>query len=134
MLSYIVSLYNSIKTVTERGCPRTATETVTEQGGLRTKGVSTKGAAAKVMKFDSLGKKVRPGTFGDIKICSREYPKSPSVKKHGICSDPINADPICPFPNGDRARTRHRGRARADGFYISARSVSRQTRPLLGSA
>ena len=25
--------------------------------------------------------------------------KSPSVKKHEICSGPISADPMCPFPN-----------------------------------
>ena len=35
---------------------------------LRTNGVSTNGAAAKVMNFDRLGKKVRPGTFGNIKV------------------------------------------------------------------
>ena len=33
---------------------------------LRTNGVNTNGAAAKVMKFDRLGKKVRPGTLGKI--------------------------------------------------------------------
>ena len=31
---------------------------------LRTNGVNIDGAAAKVMIFDRLGKKVRPGTFG----------------------------------------------------------------------
>ena len=35
---------------------------------LRTIGVNTNGAAAKVMNFDRLGKKVRPGTFGKIKV------------------------------------------------------------------
>ena len=35
---------------------------------LRTNGVKTNGAAAKVMIFDRLGKKVRPGTFGKIKV------------------------------------------------------------------
>ena len=35
---------------------------------LRTNGVNTNGAAAKVMNFDRLGKKVRPGTFGKIQI------------------------------------------------------------------
>ena len=35
---------------------------------LRIDGVSTNGAAAKVMNFDRLGKKVRPGTFGKIKV------------------------------------------------------------------
>ena len=50
------------------------------------------------MDFDNLGKKECPGTFGKIKVGQREYPKSPSVKKHEICSDPISADPICPFP------------------------------------
>ena len=35
---------------------------------LRTTGVNTNGAAAKVMVFDRLGKKVLPGTFGKIKL------------------------------------------------------------------
>ena len=34
---------------------------------LWTNGDNTYGAAAKVMNFDRLGKKVRPGTFGKIK-------------------------------------------------------------------
>ena len=55
---------------------------------LRTDGVNTNGAAAKVMIFDRLGKKVRPGTFGEIKVGQQEYLKSPSVKKCAICSDP----------------------------------------------
>ena len=66
---------------------------------LRTNGVNTNGAAAKVMIFDRLGKKVHPGTFGKIKVGYREYPKGPSVKTHEICSDPISADSISPFPN-----------------------------------
>ena len=48
---------------------------------LRTNGVNTNGAAAKVINFDRLGKKVRPGTFGKTKVGQREYPKGPSVKK-----------------------------------------------------
>ena len=74
---------------------------------LRTNGVNTNGAAAKVMKFDRLGKKVRPGTFGKTKVGQREYPKSPSVKKHTICSDPISADPIGPFPSVAHATRPH---------------------------
>ena len=35
---------------------------------LRTNGFNTNGAAANVMNFDRLGKKVRPGTFGNIQI------------------------------------------------------------------
>ena len=35
---------------------------------LRTIAVNTNGAAAKVMIFAGLGKKVRPGTFGKIKV------------------------------------------------------------------
>ena len=35
---------------------------------LRTNGVNTHGAAAKVMNFVRLGKKVRPGTSGNIKV------------------------------------------------------------------
>ena len=49
---------------------------------LRTNGVDTNGAAAKVMNFDRLQKKVRPAsTFGEIKVGKREYPKGPSVDK-----------------------------------------------------
>ena len=35
---------------------------------LRTNGVRTNEAAAKVTNFDRLGKKVRPGTFGKMKV------------------------------------------------------------------
>ena len=35
---------------------------------LRTNGVNTNGAAAKVMNFDRLEKKVRRGTFGKIRV------------------------------------------------------------------
>ena len=35
---------------------------------LRTNGVDTNGAAAMVMTFDRLWKKVRPGTFGKIQM------------------------------------------------------------------
>ena len=35
---------------------------------LRTTGVNTIGAPAKVMSFDRLGKKVRRGTFGKIRV------------------------------------------------------------------
>ena len=44
------------------------TTAVRAAGWLRTAGVNTHGAAAKVMVFDSLGKKVRPGTFGKVKV------------------------------------------------------------------
>ena len=56
---------------------------------LQTNVVNTNGAAAKVKTFDRLGKKVRPGTFGKTKVGKREYPTSPSVKTHNICSDAI---------------------------------------------
>ena len=35
---------------------------------LQTNGVDANGAAAKVIYFDRSGKKVRPGTFGKIKV------------------------------------------------------------------
>ena len=35
---------------------------------LGTNGVNAHGAAAEVMNFDSFGKKIRPGTFGKIKL------------------------------------------------------------------
>ena len=65
---------------------------------LQTNGANTNGAAAKVIVVARLGKKVCPGTFVKINVGSREYPKSPSVRKHEPGSDPISADPICPFP------------------------------------
>ena len=36
--------------------------------------VDIDGAAAKVMEFDRLGKKARPGTFGKIEVGQRECP------------------------------------------------------------
>ena len=50
---------------------------VSDDVWLRTNGVNTNGAAANVMNFDGLEKKVRPGTFREIKVGEREYPKSP---------------------------------------------------------
>ena len=45
-------------------------------------------------------KKEHPGTSGKIEVGQRECPKGPSVKKHyEVCSDPVSADPICPFPS-----------------------------------
>ena len=35
---------------------------------LRTKGVNISRATAKVTYFDRLGKKIRPGTFGEIQV------------------------------------------------------------------
>ena len=71
---------------------------MTDKHWLRTNGVNTMGPLQKLTNFDGLGKKVRPGTFGQMKVGERENPKSPAVKKHEICSDPISADLICPFP------------------------------------
>ena len=47
---------------------------------LRTNGVNTNGAAAKVMNFDRLRKKVRPGTLGGDKSGLTGVPKSPCQK------------------------------------------------------
>ena len=73
---------------------------------LRTNGVNTNGAAAKVMSFVRLGKKVRPGTFGNIEVGKREYPKGPSVKTHDIYNDPLVLIPFLPFrgPGGSTPR------------------------------
>ena len=60
-------------------------------GWLRTNGVSTSGAAAKVTSFDRSGKMVRPGTLGTVKVGQHEA-------AHEIRSDPISADPSSPFP------------------------------------
>ena len=47
---------------------------------LRTPGVNTNGAAAKVMDSDRLGNRVRPGTLGLIKVGQREY-----IPKKSLC-------------------------------------------------
>ena len=45
------------------------------------------------------GGQIRPGTFGKINVCLREYPKGPSVKqKLKFAATPVSADPICPLP------------------------------------
>ena len=58
---------------------------------LRTNGVNTNGAA-KVMDFDRLCH------FWEDKSRLTGVPKRSLCQKHEICSDPISADPICPFP------------------------------------
>ena len=74
---------------------------------LRTNGVYTNGAAANVINYDRLGKKVRPGTFEKIQVGLREYPeKSLCQQKHDICSDPISADSICTFPSHSEVPSR----------------------------
>ena len=73
-------------------------------GWLRTNGINTNGAAAKVKMFDRLGEKVRPGTFGKIKVGSREYPESPS-KNIRFAATPLVLTPFCPSPTGPRLST-----------------------------
>ena len=68
---------------------------------LRTNRVITNGAAAKVMTFDRLGNKLRPGTFGNVKVGSREYPKrypKRSLSKNmNIAVTPLVLTPFFPF-------------------------------------
>ena len=45
------------------------------------------------------GKRYPQALWGNKHRLTR-VPKK-SVKKHATCSDPISADPICPFPNAD---------------------------------
>ena len=75
--------------------------TVAKASWLRTNGVNTSGAAAEVNSFDRLRKKVRPDTFGKTNWHCRlpGAPKKSLCQKHEICSGPISADPICPFPS-----------------------------------
>ena len=52
---------------------------------LRTDGVNTNGAAAKVIMFDRLGKKVRPGTFEHTKVgYNGSTQKVPLSKTHNL--------------------------------------------------
>ena len=60
---------------------------------LRTNGVNTNVAAAKVMIFDRLGEKVRPGTFGKIK----GVPKKSQSKNMRFAVTPLVLTPAVPF-------------------------------------
>ena len=57
------------------------------------------GPLQKVMNFDRLGKKVRPGTFGKIKVGQREYPKNKkSLSKNiKIAVTPLVLTPFVSF-------------------------------------
>ena len=84
----------------------------------RTNGVRTNGAAAKVMDFDGLGKKVRPGTFGKIKLS-----RLMGVPKRSLCQKTtthavtplISADRMCPFPNASPLAGADAGSGGANG-------------------
>ena len=66
---------------------------------LRTNGVNTIGVAAKAMFcLKQIGEKGTPWHFWEDNSRLTGVPKM-SVKKHETCSDPISADPVCPFPN-----------------------------------
>ena len=60
-------------------------------------GIDTNGTAAKVMNFDRSGKNVRPGTFGEIKVGYREYPKVPLSKNMKCALTPLVLTPFVPF-------------------------------------
>ena len=62
-------------------------------------GSALMGPLRKVMRFDRLGKKGSPWHFWEYKSRLTGVPKKSLCRKHGIRSDPISADPICPFPN-----------------------------------
>ena len=64
---------------------------------LRVNGVSTNGAAAKLINLGRLGKKVRPGFFGKIKVGWRGYPKSPCHKNIEFAVTPLVLNPFVPF-------------------------------------
>ena len=70
---------------------------------LRTTGVNTNGAAARVMNLTDW-EKGTPWHYWEDKNRLTGVPKRSLCQKHEICSDPVSADPICPFPNARRAR------------------------------
>ena len=71
---------------------------------LRTNGVNTNGAAAKVMNFDRLGKKVRPGTFGkDKRSLTGVSQKVPLPKNMKSQVTPLVLTPFVPFPQNKTA-------------------------------
>ena len=70
---------------------------------LRTNGVNTNGAAAKVINVDRLGNKVRPSTLGKTRVGFREYPKSLSVENTSIAVTQSILTPVVPFRSLHRA-------------------------------
>ena len=95
---------------------------------LRTNGVNTNGAAAKVMDFDRLGKKVRPGHFWEDKSRLTRVPKKSfwktSFKK---AVTPLVLTPCVPFrvfsegrrplPRAGHAKLASRAPTRLGGRY-----------------
>ena len=66
---------------------------------MRTNEVTTNGAAAKVMVSDRSGKMYALALLGRYKYVNGSTQKVPLSKEAWrLCSDPISADPICPFP------------------------------------
>ena len=63
---------------------------------LRTNGVNTDGAAAIVTNFDRLGRKVRSGTSGEIRVGEPKCPKSLS-KNMRFAVTPLVPTPFVPF-------------------------------------
>ena len=124
---------------------------------LRTNGVNTNGVAAKVIYiyiyicmcvyiyiypyiyiyiyihiFDRLEEKGTPGHFWEYKSRLTGVPKKSLSKKYEICSGPISADPICPFPNGisrnlhsKYIRTTSEWNLRTTSAITSIRTISR---------
>ena len=63
---------------------------------LRTNGVNTNGAAAKVMNFGTLGEKVHPGTFGKTQVGLSGVPKK-SLCQTKSAATPLVLTPFVPF-------------------------------------
>ena len=63
-----IYIYNIYTYLLARGAVRAWRLPLWRASWLRTHGVNANGAAARVVNFDGLGKKVRPGTFGKIKV------------------------------------------------------------------
>ena len=67
--------------------------------GCGQNGVAANGAAAKVMSFDGLGKKVRPGTLRGQKQVNGSTQKVPLSKELKFAVTPlVSADPFRPLP------------------------------------
>ena len=76
---------------------------------LRTNGVDTNGAAAKVMNFDRL-EEGTPWHFWEDKSRLTGVPKKSLSKKLYIFSDPISADPICHLSLSEQSKDTRRMR------------------------
>ena len=82
-----------------RAKPNKTQETAGRQIGSRQMGSTLMGPQQKQLILTDWGKGTPWHFWEDQSRLTGIPTQSPSVEKHRICSDPISADPIRPFPH-----------------------------------